>query len=429
MIRTPIYTGVLQSDLDADGYKLTGLDTPTADGDAATKAYVDAQSGEGGSGVAVTNIKDAPYSAAGDGVTDDTTALQDAIDDLSALGGGRIYFPPGTYLIGGALQETSGRNAQILLPIVSQNSSPVTIEFVGALAPPTQYYFTETLQDTAYSIIKSTLTGASGTAAFIASKEYASDWWSNVQLVVRDLVLEAPPDPSFTMLNCFDTMGPQVHNVLIHAGSLYLNTITQPTHSNAVAIKMAPSSHSAGQEVRNVNIFGFYTGLVDGELARNDLNMWGCVQGVLVPFNYHLSTYTHLGLFHCAYGIKAAGVGYTGQPSDDGTHYLRVLACALEHSNSGGGIGQAWQDRVYDVDDASNLLTGDIKQLSILGGVGRDLSFTKNGGVKLLVTQIGEDAVYVGSDARFVAISGGVKLQARNTGTGAWADKETWTNP
>ena len=161
----------------------------------------------------------------------------------------------------------------------------------------------------------------------------------------------------------------------------------------------------------------------------NHINMWGCVQGILVPFNYHLSTYTHLGLFHCAYGIKAAGVGYTGMVGDDGTHYLRVLACALEHSNSGAGFGQAWQDRVYDIDDASNLLTGDIKQLSILAGVGRDYSCTKNGGTKLLVTQIGEDAVYVGPDARLVSISGGAKLQVRNIGTGVWADVDQWTNP
>lgn len=43
------------------------------------------------------NIKAAPYSAAGDGTTDDTATIQSAIDDLSASGGGTIYFPPGTY--------------------------------------------------------------------------------------------------------------------------------------------------------------------------------------------------------------------------------------------------------------------------------------------------------------------------------------------
>ena len=46
---------------------------------------------------AAVNVKD--FGATGDGVTDDTAAIQAAINSLSNKYGGQIYFPPGQYLV------------------------------------------------------------------------------------------------------------------------------------------------------------------------------------------------------------------------------------------------------------------------------------------------------------------------------------------
>lgn len=74
--------------------KITNLATPTANGDAATKAYADAQ------GTGWFNVKS--YGATGDGVTDDTAALTSAVTAANTSGGGIVYLPRGTYVVASA---------------------------------------------------------------------------------------------------------------------------------------------------------------------------------------------------------------------------------------------------------------------------------------------------------------------------------------
>lgn len=53
------------------------------------------------------DVTDVAYGAVGDGVTDDTTAIQAAITAAAANGGGRIYFPKGIYAVTGIVVTTS----------------------------------------------------------------------------------------------------------------------------------------------------------------------------------------------------------------------------------------------------------------------------------------------------------------------------------
>ena len=47
------------------------------------------------------SVKD--FGAAGDGTTDDTTAIQNAINEINSLGGGVVFFPAGTYNVSSTL--------------------------------------------------------------------------------------------------------------------------------------------------------------------------------------------------------------------------------------------------------------------------------------------------------------------------------------
>lgn len=72
---TDLANGSLEEEIDTDAIIAATLGFPTG----------------------VVNVRAAPFNAAGDGVTDDTAAIQAAIDSLS-LTGGVVFFPPGTYL-------------------------------------------------------------------------------------------------------------------------------------------------------------------------------------------------------------------------------------------------------------------------------------------------------------------------------------------
>lgn len=80
----------INSDATASFSQPLTVPAPTANGHAATRAYVD--------GAKLTfNVRD--YGATGDGTTDDRAAIQSAIDAANTAGGGIVFFPRGTYFV------------------------------------------------------------------------------------------------------------------------------------------------------------------------------------------------------------------------------------------------------------------------------------------------------------------------------------------
>src|SRR5262252_3887653 len=130
-LKTPINNGLAQTDLDFANFKPNRANLADYAGanmtwNTSTKKLDAGAVGGGsvtGSGVAgrpafwssasalfgstwpgkVVSIKDPPYNAHGDGTTDDTAAINTAMNDVVGAGGGTVFFPRGVYQCNGAL--------------------------------------------------------------------------------------------------------------------------------------------------------------------------------------------------------------------------------------------------------------------------------------------------------------------------------------
>jgi len=76
----------------------------------------------------VVSVKD--FGAVGDGVTDDTAAIQATVDAVVAAGGGTVYIPSGAYLLNGTTGD-DGIVHGILVPFQSSNGLANRVHIVG----------------------------------------------------------------------------------------------------------------------------------------------------------------------------------------------------------------------------------------------------------------------------------------------------------
>lgn len=93
-----------------------------------------AQAGDPGD-IPVSNVRD--FGATGNGVTDDTAAIQSAIDQTSSSGGGITYLPSGTYAITGVSLRPgvdlvgATRNSSVLLFTATSGDAVLVPESLG----------------------------------------------------------------------------------------------------------------------------------------------------------------------------------------------------------------------------------------------------------------------------------------------------------
>ena len=121
------------------------------------------------------------FGAKGDRQTDDTQAIQSAINAAVTHGGGVVYFPAGVYNISGPIIDSVGHQrcgSQLYIPF-SDLKHPVTITFKGESAPEFELQgLIKTTPSMNGSILLSTLISSDSTSFVIGMVRGSGKGWA-----------------------------------------------------------------------------------------------------------------------------------------------------------------------------------------------------------------------------------------------------------
>jgi len=153
------------------------------------------------------NVQDAPYNAVGDGTTNDTAAIQAAIDAAATYaaansGYAEVIFPPAVYALTSAGRTDRSGNAQLALPIVAETANKITLALIGTADAASMPHWNATAGQKNGVVLKSTWNASDGSSnsnegsviggptqpnGYVSGAKY-----SNCNIVIRGIQIQVP---------------------------------------------------------------------------------------------------------------------------------------------------------------------------------------------------------------------------------------------
>lgn len=319
------------------------------------------------------NVKE--YGALGDGVADDTVAIQNTINACFNAGGGTVYFPNGVYIIGGSLQNLPGINANSQLYIPSAVESATEKKSIRLLGESTAYFpifpfATVPSKSTKGAVLLSTIQGSGDRPSVIASKSVANLWgnlnYTDTIIDTLDIRVSAGVGngPTMSAINMLYSSITHIHNVFCGVDSLMASTVF-PT-AETFGVIMSPNHCNIVNTVDKLRCHGFNVGLAIGEaVAVNVYVAWGCHIGLMGLTNSIASTCKNIALHACNYAIGARTTWIDNYHT--GYSHLDIDYFSLEprdpvNNSQYWADWMAFEDVIYD---PNNYLTGHASHLVI----------------------------------------------------------------
>lgn len=251
------------------------------------------------------------------GGDDDTAAIQAGINTV-ATNGGTLFFPPGIYVVNGAIQDPGGtnhHNAQLFYPDVpSRGQTTPTITFEGPSAPQTRES-NKSVGTTAVAaqgaVVWSTLANLAG-GRVLDCQNLTAPAWTNagqfdrpVQMnaigtAMRNMTWRVAGNPNGSCLDLEGSQSFRFAQVLVDSGyALYC--VPQPSTTNSWGVFFPAMFANGPVEGTGLTVVGFYNGLGAGEHAGvGHVEIFSCWNGLDLTYG---STYpmifTHLDVEAC----------------------------------------------------------------------------------------------------------------------------------
>lgn len=354
----------------------------------------------------VFNVKN--FGAKGDGVTDDTQAIQAAINAANASGGGRITGPNGVYIIAGAINATY--NSQLFIPVrgvtdvgkcqITISGESATMFPVGGGIPGGTTALT-----TSGFILKSTLsTFTTAGQSVIGTGTSASNVPNCNTIVIENVGIQVKNNPT--------GHGPVVGGISLKNSNnfkiqnVYCTIDTAGYNSTApgldvTGIEFPDDGYGENYVANNNEVVGFRTGYYFGEhVVFNNCTAFCCYFGLRSKTGTHSTTSVRTGTYWCKYDMYASG-----------PVVFDIFNLDTEWQNVG-----KWYDDVTTVKDSANLLRGGLFYTIIEASVGKNNArFSISGAANL--TTATHDNIYNASQNQ----NGSTVISSINKNTGSAA--------
>lgn len=313
--------------------------------------------------------------AKGDGVTDDTAIIQQAVLQTLARGGKIL------------LRDKKYKVSKISIPNVDSWSNVI---FEGAFPPAFRF-------GTAGSF--PAINGYNG-AEFISDLNDPNsgiinveqgNWWmglSNFMLTVRNLAIRSYDNPNCIGINASNAAQLLIEDVSINT-SVYNVQSIQPTNLSAGLIT-PKLDNSAYTVLRRLNISGYRDGIIVNEHTDADaIVLSSCYNALRFVKGHHASLFGRVCAQRNRYSVRI-----------DDKALFKINQLNMEHVGANQSDSSTdWQKTQFELYDPNNLGIGEISYANLkgnLGAAGIVDTFRISGGANVIVKKVGSDVRLTG---------------------------------